>query len=157
MIQIPLGHDRFALIDDCDADLAWSHTWCLHHGGHVLSTIKCKLVALHILIGKRMFPNYNGMFDHEDRNKLNCQRPNLRRATSQQNCQNRGISIINRMGFKGVKFNQRGYNFSAQIKFNYKSIHLGVFLDPIEAAKAYDAAAKQYFGEFAFINFKEST
>jgi hypothetical protein len=36
---------------------------------------------------------------------------------------------------------------------DHKNIYLGMFSDEIEAAKAYDTAARLYFDEFACTNF----
>lgn len=61
----------------------------------------------------------------------------------------------NTSGYKGVSYNKRD-KYQAKIKFN-KQIHIGYFEDPIRAAKAYDAKALELFGEFAQLNFPEST
>jgi hypothetical protein len=91
--------------------------------------------------------------DHIDRNGLNNQRHNLRTANNQQNSINQ-IGCNKSSHYKGVYYNKEKRMFSAQIKHNYKSTHIGHFKDEIEAAKAYDKKAKELFGEFAYLNFK---
>ena len=89
--------------------------------------------------------------DHEDHNGLNNQRRNLRKATDEQNQRNVGVKSNNTSGFKGVRWNQGKWQVSIRAKST--RIHIGVFSDLIEAAKAYDAAAIKYHGKFAYTNF----
>jgi hypothetical protein len=55
--------------------------------------------------------------------------------------------------YKGVTFNKNRNKWTSSVFVNGKSIHVGTFTDEIEAAKAYDEAAKMYQGEFANLNF----
>jgi hypothetical protein len=85
--------------------------------------------------------------DHKDHNGLNNRRDNLRPCTPSQNIGNSrhrpGIS-----GFRGVYQEQRTGRWVAQIADR----NLGTFATPREAARAYDAAALERFGEFATLN-----
>ena len=90
--------------------------------------------------------------DHEDRNGLNNQRYNLRKAED-KNQQNVGLRKDNKSGFKGVTWSAAAGMWRARIRIETKEIHLGVFTDLIEAAKVYDAAAIKYHGKFAYTNF----
>lgn len=55
--------------------------------------------------------------------------------------------------FKGVYWSDRGNSWRACIRPHGMSIALGSFATEEEAAAAYDRAAEDYYGEFAFINF----
>lgn len=90
--------------------------------------------------------------DHIDRNGLNNQRANLRRATHQQNCLNMFSEAANRSGFKGVSWKATHGQWCAQIRANGKVRHIGLFDQKEAAAAAYDLAAKAHFGEFALTN-----
>jgi len=91
--------------------------------------------------------------DHIDRNGLNCQKINLRIVTMDQNLKNKS-GYSKKYKYKGIF--QSGKMFNAQIGINNKHIYLGSFKTEIEAAKAYDFAAKKAFGEYAGLNFPES-
>lgn len=106
---------------------------------------------MHVIIAKRIDFEY-GFVDHINRNGLDNYRCNLRPATRLQNRMNCGLSKRNKSGFKGVSWHKSCNKWVAKIEINDKSIYLGLFDDKIEAAKAYNAAAKKHFGEFAWLN-----
>lgn len=89
--------------------------------------------------------------DHINGNPLDNRKENLRITNSLGNCRNRRMNIGNKSGYKGVHFHKNGY-WVSQIQDRGEKIHLGIFLDKKEAAKAYNEAALKYHGEFARIN-----
>jgi hypothetical protein len=96
--------------------------------------------------------------DHINHNGLDNRRSNLRFATAQENIKNRP-KFFEREGrqfssqYKGVT--NRRNRWRATISVNYKQLFLGSFEDEVEAARAYDRAAIEHYGEFASINFPE--
>ena len=90
--------------------------------------------------------------DHINRNRLDNRKANLRYATRSQNGFNR-INVKHSSIYKGVFYRKVSKKWGASIRSPDKKIHLGLFLDEIEAAKVYDEAAKKYHGEFAVLNF----
>lgn len=107
------------------------------------------------LILQRRGISFKGLIDHKDRNSLNNQFENLRPATYSQNNANKGLQRNNTSGYKGVSYHKRSGKFRVMIAVQKHATYLGTFLNPEEAAKAYDRAAKRLFGEFAVLNFPE--
>lgn len=91
--------------------------------------------------------------DHKDGNSLNNQRSNLRIVTNQQNSFNMKSRIGCVSKYKGVVWDKTHNKWQVRISVSGKRKHIGLFIDEVEAAKAYDTAAKKYFGEFAKLNF----
>jgi hypothetical protein len=90
--------------------------------------------------------------DHRDGNGLNDTRGNLRIASSSQNKHNMILTRSNSSGFKGVAWQKRRGTWRAKIAIQGKEKYIGAFSDKVEAARAYDEAAKQLHGEFARTN-----
>lgn len=79
---------------------------------------------------------------------------NLREATREQNCANKGSFFkANSFGFRGVK--KAGSKFIAVICAGQKEICVGRYETAEFAALAYDVAAKRMHKQFARFNFPE--
>lgn len=103
----------------------------------------------------RFLLNYpEGMsVDHINGDKLDYRRCNLRICTHKDNIRNSKLSKNNKTGYVGVcTYSYERSKFEAYIHVNRKKIGLGIHNTAIEAARAYNEAAKKYFGEFARLN-----
>ena len=154
MKKIELTQNQIAFIDDEDYERCNQYNWIYNRGN---GYAQCKVdgadhpILLHIFILN--YPAYR--IDHKNRNKLDCQKDNLRIATLQQNSANSNKRKNTSSNYKGVSWYKRFQRWCAGIQVDGRSINLGYFDDEVEAAKAYDVAALQYFGEYAAINFPE--
>lgn len=74
---------------------------------------------------------------------------NCRWATPSQNCANRrGWGSL---GLKGVSRRPSG-RFAAVMHINGSMITVGTYDDPLDAARAFDAASREWFGKYARTN-----
>lgn len=92
--------------------------------------------------------------DHKNHDGLNNTRSNIRACTHQENSRNQNPirNAPNKTSrFKGVYRGECAW--VARIGINGKSTNIGSFRDEVDAAKAYDAAAVNIYGEFAATNF----
>jgi hypothetical protein len=167
VIEVPLNSGRYhehaglvAKIDDEDAERVFSRKWRVFLGnkGHLYAASgRAELMHRFILDAPR------GMqVDHINGDGLDNRRANIRLATISQNLANQPSRLVwskraTTSRYKGVTLfsRPRSKPWRATISVNRKQVSLGYFLFEEEAAKAYDEAAKLYYGDFAQLNFPE--
>ena len=120
-----------------------------NYGGRGISVCDRWLRFENFLENMGVKPSPECQIDRIDVNG-NYEPSNCRWVTPQQNSQNRGVSSRSLLGYKGVS--RSNSKFRALITLSKKSIYLGCFETILQAAIAYDDAAKRYFGDFATTN-----
>jgi hypothetical protein len=160
MKLISLTQGQFAKVDDADFEWLMQSKWCARWDKEAQcyyavradwSSGRGQTVYMHRLIlgatGKQRTDHRNyGAAG----NTLDNQRHNLRLCTHAQNMFNREASR-----FKGVYWDRSRKKWAVEIRHNGIRVHLGRFSSRIEAARAYNAAAERYHGEFARLNVLE--
>lgn len=154
MKEVLMPNGKISMVDDQDFELVSEFNWHMSKGGYVRRRVKCTsnerkydFMFMHRFI-MGLAKGDKSVIDHIDGNKLNNQRSNLRICSAADNSRNRRKNKTNKIGFKGIGKSGKS-RYRASIKFNYKSIYLGVFDTPEEAHKAYCEAASRLYGEFA--------
>ena len=62
----------------------------------------------------------------------------------------------NTSGYRGVSWHKVALKWQVHIGVNGGRVYLGLFEDEIDAARAYDEAAKEHFGKYAALNLPTS-
>lgn len=155
---IPLTKGMHAIVDEADYDDLSQFKWLAHKDGKTYYAIRfcrqvddCELTRQKM--HRRLLPEAQ-IVDHINGNGLDNRRINLRAATQSQNLRNRrGATARSTSGFLGVFWDRRAGKWRAEVKMAGRSRHVGLFDDPVEAARRRDAVALEAHGEFAALNF----
>jgi hypothetical protein len=155
MREIPLVSGGVALVDD--EDHAWLSQWSWSRGtnGYVVRTEydhgANRCVYMHRLI--LGVTDRKILCDHRHGNTLDNRRSELRQCSPASNAANSAKwKTPTTSRFKGVSWMPARGKWRAAIGVAMKSVHLGLFTNESEAARAYNAAAQKHFGEFARLN-----
>lgn len=154
-ISLTRGHET--IVDDEDYEILSCRKWRLSGNSRYFCAARNTTILepgprKSIIMSREIMglkPGDGLEVDHVDGDTLNNTRANLRVCTRAQNSRNRRANKGRALP-KGVR--AKGRRFAAEIVFRGKAIHLGMFGTQLQAATAYDAAAKKYHREFARIN-----
>jgi hypothetical protein len=159
MRYIELTQGQRAKVDDADYEELSKYEWCACWDKHTRSYYAKRGTwdgsRMHTIAMSRQIMGAapGEKVDHWNHDTLDNQRENLRKCTNSQNQQNRKSYDGKTSMFKGVDWHKSTSKWHAQIALAGKKMHIGYFTNERSAAMAYDARARELFGEFALTNF----
>lgn len=163
-VSIPLTQGKSTIIDEEDLPLVGQYKWHLisgrireYAGAKInLGGGNLKDTRLHRLL---INPPDDMDVDHINLDGLDNRRCNLRIATRAENLANMPMHRRNTVGYKGVHPRPEvgQVRYTASIGYEGQPHYLGIYATAEDAAHAYDAKAREFYGEFARLNFPDST
>ncbi len=116
-------------IDEEDYEAVRRYSWSIYGPGYLTTTVgrrpHRRLVHLHVFLMGRA-PE-GTVWDHENRDKFDNRRSNLRPVAHSINQYNTGLDSNNTSGVKGVSWSKSGGRWEAYIKIDGRKKHLGRF------------------------------
>ena len=158
--EIPLTQGKVALVDAADYD--WLMQWKWHARPCKIGFYAARSarradgiqydIRMHRLI---VSAPQGSTVDHANHDGLDNRRSNLRVCTLSENARNTHSRKGSSSPYLGVSWASRDSKWRTQISLNGRKINVGYFDDEMAAARAYDAAARKHFREYANPNFKD--
>lgn len=129
-----------ALVSASDFEWLNQWPWCLAVGYATRTIGKRKIYMHRLILGLERGDPRQG--EHENRNKLDCRRSNLRIAprAAADNNQNRDPYANNTSGYRGVSWNKKKRKWQAKAALDHRQHHLGHF----DTAEGADAVVKAW-------------
>lgn len=162
--KIRLTNGNFAIVDGDDFTKLSKFKWHSHRCGRAYyafrhaSVPNCNKRTIILMHRQIMNSPPDKAVDHINHNGLDNRKANLRivsRMQNQWNMRKQQTNCTSR--YKGIYFYKRYKKWSASIRHNGTHIFLGNFDDEETAARAYDAKARELFGQYACLNFPSNS
>lgn len=154
--SIPLSKGLVSKVDPDDYLVLSRCNWCASDSGNGIHYAqrkdRKKTVLMHRFIMGVTDPNI--FVDHINGDTLDNRRSNLRLCSRSQNNRNKTAHKNSTSKYLGVCWDKARSKWKSTIYVGNKVRHLGRFKNEVDAAHAYDKAARSEFGEFANLNFK---
>ena len=157
MKKIALTQGQFALVDDDMFEELNKFKWHADKNYNTFYAVRNegksphqKKIRMHRLI--MGVTDGKIQIDHKYGNGLDNRKKNLRICTNSENQINKKSKIGGTSKYKGVSWKTLNNKWNSKIGINGGTIQIGLFINEIEAAKAYNLKATELFGEFARLN-----
>jgi len=149
---IPLTQGKFAIVDAADYEWLSKYNWLAMTSDNTTYAFRKENGKVILMHREIMKPRKGEVVDHINHNGADNRRSNMRNCNTRQNMYNararQGTSQ-----YRGVC--RHKHKWTADIGYCWVRVHIGLFADEMEAARARDRMAIMLHGQYAYLNFPE--